>query len=314
MKYDYVIFTDAGACLTRDVREKYGIEEQPKSTIVWPNGEEKVNDIEWENITPKQFFTLMTNKRNNFASSIPAPQTVVDRLMAYGEQGLNVIVFTISSTMSGGFSEYTVAAQEVKEKYPNIKIEVIDTLRYGPAEDLAAIEASRCREKGMSFEETVAYMREAVLRIHQCGVLDDLFFLARKGRLSKGVAFMGNMVGIKPMADLCNETGLSEVIGKARGYKKLLRILPKFIDRTIGSYKDKVFVIENSLREDLAEKFKEIVVERYNPEHLIMGSISQSTGVNVGPGLCAVYYIADAPVSPHCEKEKAILDELLKQK
>ena len=310
---NFAIMTDAGGDFTREIIKKYGIEETPLSTVVWPDGSEKPADLYYESISPDEYFALMQNKRNNFASSIPSPQTMLDRLTALAEAKRNVIIITISSTMSGGYSAFTIAAKEVMEKYPKIKIKVIDSLRYSGAINLMAIEASLCRAKGMKFDETVDYLMQFRLRVHECGFLDDLFFLARKGRIKKSLAFMGNMIGVKPMADLCNETGLSQVLGKARGYKQVMRIFPKYIQRTIGDYRNKVFVITYSAREPQALEMKKIVEETFNPEHLIFVPMGQSTGCNVGPGLAAAFYAGDEPVSPNCQKEQAILEDLLRK-
>ena len=310
---NFAIMTDAGGDFTREIIQKYGIEETPLSKVVWPDGSEKPADLYWETMKPNDYFALMQNKKNNFSSSIPAPQTILDRLTALAEAKRNVIVITISSTMSGGYSAFTIAAKEVMEKYPKIKIKVIDSLRYSGAINLIAVEASLCRSKGMSFDETVKYLDQFRLRVHECGFLDDLFFLARKGRIKKSLAFMGKMIGVKPMADLCNETGQSQVLGKARGYKQVMKIFPKYIQRTIGDYRNKVFVITYSAREPQALEMKKIVEETFNPEHLIFVPMGQSTGANVGPGLAAAFYAGDEPVSPNCVKEQAILEDLLKK-
>ena len=310
---NFAILTDAGGDFTREIIEKYGIEETPLSKVVWPDGSERPADLYWETMKPDEYFALMGNKKNVFSSSIPAPQTILDRLNALADAKRNVIVITISSTMSGGYSAFTIAAKEVMEKHPKIKIQVIDSLRYSGAINLIAIEASLCRSKGMSFDETVEYLNEFRLRVHECGFLDDLFFLARKGRIKKSLAFMGNMIGVKPMADLCNETGQSQVLGKARGYKQVMKIFPKYIQRTIGDYRNKVFVITYSAREPQALEMKKIVEETFNPEHLIFVPMGQSTGCNVGPGLAAAFYAGDEPVSPNCVKEQAILEDLLKK-
>ena len=310
---NFAIMTDAGGDFTREIIQKYGIEETPLSTIVWPDNSERPADLYWDTMKPDEYFALMNNKNNDFKSSIPSPQTMLDRLSALAEVGRNVIVFTISSKMSGGYSAFTVTAKEVMAKYPNIKIKVIDSLRYSAAITLLAVEASLCRSRGMSFDEAVEYLDHFRLRIHQCGFLDDLFFLARKGRIKKSLAFMGNMIGVKPMADLCNETGLSQVLGKARGYKQVMKIFPLYIQRTIGDSHDKVFVITYSAREPQALQMKQIIEETFRPEHLIFVPMGQSTGANVGPGLAAAFYAGDERVSENCEKEKAILEELLKK-
>ena len=313
MKENFAILTDAGGDFTREIIEKYGIEETPISTVVWPDGSNRDTDIYWDTMTPNEYFTLMTNKKNNFSSSIPSPQTINDRLTALAKEGRNVIVITISSTMSGGYSAFTVGAREVMEQYPEIKIKVIDSLRYSGAIDLIAIEASLCREKGMDFDSTVKYLQDFRLRIHQCGFIDDLFFLARKGRIAKGKAFMGNMIGIKPLGDLCNETGQTQIIGKARGYKTVMKLFPEYIKRTIGDPTNKSFVVTYSLREPQALEMKKMIEETFHPQNLIFVPVGQSTGCNVGPGLAAAFYAGDEPVSPMCEKEAVILNELLKK-
>ena len=313
MKENFAILTDAGGDFTREIIEKYGIEETPMSTVVWPDGSNRPTDLYWDTMTPNEYFTLMTNKKNNFSSSIPSPQTIVDRLSALAAAGRNVVVITISSTMSGGYSAFTVGAREVMEKYPEIKIKVIDSLRYSGAIDLIAVEASLCREKGIDFDSTVKYLMDFRLRIHQCGFIDDLFFLARKGRIAKGKAFMGNMIGIKPLGDLCNETGQTQIIGKARGYKTVMKLFPEYIRRTIGDPANKSFVVTYSLREPQALEMKKMIEEIFKPKNLIFVPVGQSTGCNVGPGLAAAFYAGDEPVSPMCEKEAVILNELLKK-
>ena len=313
MKENFAILTDAGGDFTREIIEKYGIEETPMSTVVWPDGSNRPTDLYWDTMTPNEYFTLMTNKKNNFSSSIPSPQTIVDRLSALAAAGRNVVVITISSTMSGGYSAFTVGARAVMEKYPEIKIKVIDSLRYSGAIDLIAVEASLCREKGMDFDSTVKYLQDFRLRIHQCGFIDDLFFLARKGRIAKGKAFMGNMIGIKPLGDLCNETGQTQIIGKARGYKTVMKLFPEYIRRTIGDPTNKSFVVTYSLREPQALEMKKMIEETFKPKNLIFVPVGQSTGCNVGPGLAAAFYAGDEPVSPMCEKEAVILNELLKK-
>ena len=125
---------------------------------------------------------------------------------------------------------------------------------------------------------------------------------------------MGNLIGIKPLAELCNETGLSQPIGKAKGYKQVMKIFPQYIEKTIGNAEGKPFVITYSLREKQALEMKRIIEEKYHPENLIFVPVGQSTGCNVGPGLAAAFFAGDERISENCAKERAIMEELLKNK
>ena len=85
---NFAIMTDAGGDFTREIIQKYGIEETPLSKVVWPDGSEKPADLYWETMKPNDYFALMQNNKNNFSSSIPAPQTILDRLTALAECNL----------------------------------------------------------------------------------------------------------------------------------------------------------------------------------------------------------------------------------
>ena len=125
---------------------------------------------------------------------------------------------------------------------------------------------------------------------------------------------MGSLVGVKPLGDLCNETGQTQIIGRARGYKTVMKLFPEYIKRTIGDASNKAFVVTYSLREEQALEMKRMIEETFHPQNLIFVPVGQSTGCNVGPGLAAAFYAGDEVVSPYCEKEKAILEEILKAK
>ena len=57
---NFAILTDAGGDFTREVLKKYGIEETPTSTVVWPDGSEKPTDLYYETISVEDYFSLMT--------------------------------------------------------------------------------------------------------------------------------------------------------------------------------------------------------------------------------------------------------------
>ena len=61
---NFAIMTDAGGDFTREIIQKYGIEETPISTIVWPDGTEKPADIYWDTMNPNDYFALMHRKTN----------------------------------------------------------------------------------------------------------------------------------------------------------------------------------------------------------------------------------------------------------
>ena len=290
MKENFAILTDAGGDFTREIIAKYGIEETPISTVVWPDGSERPTDLYWDTMTPNEYFTLMTNKKNNFGSSIPSPKTISDRLLDLAEEGRNVIVITISSKMSGGYSAFTVAAKEIMELHPHIKITVIDSLRYSGAIDLIAVEASLCREKGMSYEETVEYLQEFRLRIHQCGFIDDLFFLARKGRIAKGKAFMGNMIGLKPILefdDKGSNIAVNKAIGRRKAYAKMAEMIKEHIEDPENQV---IYLMHADCKKEDINAFKEAVLKEVKVKDIIIEPLGPIISASSGPGTIIINY------------------------
>ena len=310
----YVILTDNCVDMTPAQRKEYGIEYPIPGFVTFPNGESKPADIDWEQMTFEDFFHSM-EKKVVYKSSMPNPYQVSERVEEYFKQGLDVLAITLSSGMSGTFNSFLSAKQELEEKYPDRKLLAIDSKRYSGGIALLAIYASKNREAGMSIDDNYAWLMEKKMGLHQMGVLDDLHFLARSGRISKFKAVMGTMVGVKPMADFENEKGYPVVLGNSRGYKGAWKNIVSYIKATIGDPKDKIFVISQSIRDSQAEDLKKVIEEAFKDDNItvVMNRVGQSDGVNIGPGLVAAFYLGN-PTSVGCEKEREILAGILSSK
>lgn len=310
----YVILTDNCVDMTPAQRKEYGIEYPIPGFVTFPNGESKPADIDWEQMTFEDFFHSM-EKKVVYKSSMPNPYQVSERVEEYFKQGLDVLAITLSSGMSGTFNSFLSAKKELEEKYPERKLLAIDSKRYSGGIALLSIYASKNREAGMSVEDNYDWLMEKKMGLHQMGVLDDLHFLARSGRISKFKAVMGTMVGVKPMADFENEKGYPVVLGNSRGYKSAWKNIIAYIRATIGDPKDKIFVISQSIRESQAEELKKVIEEAFKDDNVtvVMNRVGQSDGVNIGPGLVAAFYLGN-PTSVGCEKEREILAGILASK
>ena len=143
------------------------------------------------------------------------------------------------------------------------------------------------------------------------GIMDDLFFLARTGRIAKAKAFFGTMAGIKPMGEF-SASGLTEAIGKAKGTKRGLDATIAYMqDRILEPEKHIVF-IAHSLREKEAKYLEDRIREVIKPKEIICLPLDQTSGANMGPGLAAAFFYGK-PLSPELAEEKALLTSILNQ-
>lgn len=312
MANKFVIIYDSSLDLTAEIRKKYDIEDPFLGTIVFPDKSEALCDLNWEKTTPAVFYKKMSNKNNVFKTSLPNPTTIQNRLLEYVNNGYDVLAISLSSHMSGTFSALSVAAKEVMANNPNSKILILDSKRYSAGGGLLAVFASKLRAEGKTINETFSILENYRDSLHQIGILDDLFFLYRSGRIKKIAAVMGSFIGIKPMADFSNEIGGPCVLGKARGYKNAWKIVEKYIPAVRSGNEPEVFAVCDSDRKPQSDEIIKIIKKLYPNAEIIYTPVGQSCGVNVGPGLAVAFFLGKK-VSKDCQAEKEIFANILKK-
>lgn len=308
MEHNYIIIADTCVDLTKEQRDHFGIEKPIAGAVIFPNGEAKVADTDWENMTHEEFFHSM-EKKTVYKSTLPNPYEVVQAIEPFFKAGKDVLSVTLSGGISGTYNSFLTAKKELEEKYPGRKMEVVDSRRYSAGIGLLAIYASLNREKGMSLEENFAWLEEKKLGNHQIGILDDMIYLGRSGRISKFKAFMGNMVGVKPMADFDNVTGFPVVLGKTRGYKKAYKIIIEYIKNTIDLSIGNTMIITNSIRPKQAEEIRDLIKSEIPELDIVMCKVGQANGVNIGPGLVVAFYLGNK-TSDGCVEEIKLFSKI----
>ena len=224
----------------------------------------------------------------------------------YVSKGVDVLCMTISGGISGTFGFASSAAEALKEKYPEASVRCVDSMRFGPGFGLMTLYAAKLRDEGKSLDETVEWLEVNKNRFHQAGWLDDLSFVAKKGRMTHAKAFFGTLAGIKPIGEF-DYNGLTTVIGKVKGAKAAYSLLLSYIEETGENISDQIVFIAQTNRLPQAEAFKTMIEERFHPKAVYINDVHPACGVNIGPGLMAAYYVGK-PISEGLVEERAILE------
>ena len=188
---------------------------------------------------------------------------------------------------------------------------VVDSRRYSAAELLLVIYASKFQQEGYDIEETFNKLEEIKNCLHQAGPMDDLMFLASRKRITNTKAFMGQLIGVNPIGEV-DENGLTKVLCKVKGSKKALATSLEYMKRTIVNPEDQIVIIAHSDREEKAKLYKEMIQKELKVKEIILTEVGMSCAPNIGPGLCASYYVG-TPISKDLVEEQAIFDSLLKK-
>ena len=310
---DYVILADSCMDLSAEQRKQYKIEKPVPGSIVYPDGTDHQADIDWEEISFEDFYHRL-DKKENFKTGLPNQYLIGERVEEYFKDGKDVIAVTLSSGMSGTYNSFLLVKRDLEEKYPARHLYVVDSKRYSGGISILCVLASLNRDKGMSAEENFKWLEQKKLCLHQVGMLDNLFFLQRSGRISKAKAFFGTMAGVKPMADFSNETGMPAVLGNARGYKAGYKVADEFLKALLSKQEPQVMICVHSIRDEQCDQFVKIAQANAPEATVLKCRMGQSNGVNVGPGLIALFFFSDNPVSKDCEEERKLLASILAKK
>jgi len=306
----YAIFTDVNTDLNAQLREKYGIE-YVKGHMTLPDGAEIYTALDWSTAagsSSDEFYRQLKLKPNDFKTAPASAEEVVSAFEPTLKAGEDILAICISSALSATYNITINAAKKLQSLYPERKVSVVDSRRYSVAEGLLAVKASELRAAGLSLEDNVIALEKLKNKIHQIGTVDDLKFVAAKGRITAAKAFMGTLVGVKPMGDFDN-TGLVTVLGKWKGYDKAYAAAAEYVKHLIENPEEQTLFIANTLRAEQAELLASIVKEAVKPKEIIMTDIFPANGTNIGPGLAAVYFIGSEITD--LENEKSIMNRII---
>ena len=303
----FAIVTDTTSDLSKELRERFDID-YVICHVTYPDGKERDSKLEWDGITSEEFYQALKKNPNGFSTSPASPAEYKEAFKKHLEKGLDVLAIAISTGLSATYKFMCQAADELKAEYPDKKVLVINSLRYSTGLGLLNIKASELRSQGLDIQTVYEKMEEIKNTCHQMGFLDDLSFVASKGRLTKSKAFMGKLIGIKPLGEF-DYNGLTTVISKAKGDAKAIRYSLEYMKKTIINPEEQIVFIACTNRMKQALEFKKLIEAEVKPKEVIITEVFQSNGVNVGPGLMCGYYFG-TKISEGLVKEREIMAEI----
>ena len=205
----------------------------------------------------------------------------------------DIIHVSLSSGLSGVSNSARLAIDTLKEKFPQRKIYLVDSLAASSGLGLMMQTACELREKGMSAEELYNWLEENKLRLHHWFFTTDLTYFVRGGRVSKASGFIGGVLGICPLLNVSNTGHLiprSKVRGKKKVIAEIVERMKTFADNGTD-YSGKCF-ISNSMCEDDAKEVAALIEEAFPSldGKVEILNIGTSIGSHTGPGTVALFF------------------------
>ena len=203
------------------------------------------------------------------------------------QNGQDVLVLTFSSGLSATYQSAVIAAEELREEFPQRKIIVIDTLCAAIGQGLLVHTAARLRDEGKTIDEVAAWVEDHKRNVCHWVTVEDLMHLKRGGRISAATAVVGTMLSIKPIIRVDDE-GKLENLAKARGRKAALNYL---LDRMAESFDpqlcDTVFVGHGDCLAE-AEGLAQAIKTRFGVKNVFINYVGAVIGAHTGPGVAVI--------------------------
>ena len=207
-------------------------------------------------------------------------------------EGHDLLVIAFTSGLSTTYQSAVIAAGDLQEKYPDRKINVVDSLCAALGQGLLIWYACKKRDEGMSLEELTAWVEENKLHICHWVTVDDLSHLKRGGRISAATAMVGTMLNIKPIIHV-NDEGKLINVGKVRGRKGAIEhIASKVGELGEGFNNDTCFVVHGDCEAD-ANVLADIIKTKYGVKEVHIGYLGPVIGAHTGPGVLAVFFMGN---------------------
>ncbi len=282
---NFVIITDSGCDLSPEILAEWGV---PCESLTFRfDGSDK----EYGNgdISAADFYAKMREGSSAKTAAINSEtfKALFEKSLA---EGKDVLYLGFSSGLSTTYNSGRMAAADLAEKYPDRKIVTVDTLAASAGQGLLVYFALEKKNAGATIDEVAAYIEEIKLNLCHWFTVDDLVYLKRGGRVSPTVAFVGNMLGIKPVLHVDNDGHLINV-SKVRGRKAALAALA---ERYTALAKDPVngtvFISHGDCEKD-ANELADMINKKHGATVKIITDVGPVIGSHSGPGTLALFFI-----------------------
>lgn len=282
---NYVIFTDSSCDLNQDMINERSIYSASLSFRF--DGENKEY---YNNEMPIGSFYQKMRDGGVAKTAAVNSESFATGFKKILSEGKDILYIGFSSGLSTTYNSARIAAEQLKDSYPDRKILLVDTLAASAGIALLIDMVMAKKTAGATIEEAAEYAESMKLRICHWFTVDDLVYLKRGGRISSTAAFFGNMIGIKPVLHVDNEGHLVNV-DKVRGRRTSIMALANKYGQLCDDEGDKKVYISHADCLSEAEELGKIIQERYGAQTALITDVGPVIGAHAGPGTIALFFV-----------------------
>ena len=278
------VVTDSACDLSEEVVRAHGIQVIPMTLV---DGDRTYRDR--FDISAERFHEMLATASTLPTTSQPSPAAISEALERAAEEGEEVVVVMTASTLSGAYRAAQAAVAPMQAS-----VRVVDSLGASLLQGLLVLKAAELGEGGRSADEIVAELERIRGRSNILFTVRTFERLIASGRVGKGKALLGRMLGLKPVLGLTVEgrvTAYGKAFGDERARPELLRVLRSQIPE--GASRVRFGVVHVGVPE-LVEPISEALRSEYGSDvEILSAPATPVISTHLGIGAWGVAYIVE---------------------
>lgn len=286
---DFVIITDSCCDLPAQTAQELELEVLPLSFQL--RGRDYYNYLDGHELSFPDFYAQVRGGEQVTTAAVNVGQFET-AMRAALEAGQDVLSISFSSALSTTYQSSVIAAQSLREEFPDAKILTVDSLCASLGQGLLLWLCVQQKRSGRSLEEVHAYAEEMKMRIGHWFTVDDLNHLKRGGRVSAAAALFGTMLSVKPVLQV-NREGQLIPVHKVRGRKASLLALVDEMEKNMLPPAEQTVFISHGDSEADARFVAEEIRRRFGIENIRINFVGPVIGGHAGPGTIALFYLGN---------------------
>ncbi len=240
----------------------------------------------------KEFYARMAKGSMTRTSQISVGE-YIEYFEPFLKEGHDILHLTLSSGISGTLNSATIARDQLKEKYPDRKLYVVDSLAASAGYGLLMDKLADLRDEGMGIDDLYEWVIEHRLNCQHWFFVSDLKYLVRGGRVSKVAGAIGNALNICPLLNV-DYQGRLIVRAKVRGKNAVMKAQVKKMLELVENGKDydgECFISNSDCEADARAVADMIEAEIPKLKGRVkIYSIGTTIGSHTGPGTVALFF------------------------
>jgi DegV family protein with EDD domain len=283
MSKNVAILTDSTASIPETMLEELNIH-----TVAYyiHRGSEVLRDL--VTIQRDEFLNWLMTARFLPTTASPGPGDYFDAYTELSRAGHDQIVsIHMTSKGSGAYQAALLAQSMLQDKFPHVRVEVIDTHNVSLCQGWMAIEADRAALAGLKLDEVAARVKSMIPVTRMIQTADTLKYLYMGGRIGKARQLLGSLLNIKPLISM--EDGDIVPVGMARSRGQAYQAMVDRVERSVGKSRIKIAYVHAGARQEV-EKLRKSVESRLNAVESLIAELSPALAVHTGPGTAGLCY------------------------